>query len=113
MSFSFSIQRLVATTFVRTPNIDYDKYVVNHKDENKHNNYYENLEWITNQENVAYSTGKPVKQIDRETNKVLKKFNSIRDAARSLDKKYGATDIRNCCLGKRLGAYGFKWKFIK
>lgn len=53
---NFSIHRLVAITFC--DNI-YDKKLVNHIDGDKHNNYYANLEWVTNSENVkhAYDTG--------------------------------------------------------
>lgn len=38
-------------------------YVVNHKDENKGNNNAENLEWVTRQQNTAYSCGKPVETV--------------------------------------------------
>ena len=47
------IHRLVAETFVDNPN-NYN--VVNHKDENKHNNRADNLEWCTVEYNVRYGT---------------------------------------------------------
>ena len=50
---SVSIHRLVAEAFVSNPN-HYD--MVNHKDEIKTNNYYENLEWVTASQNVNYGT---------------------------------------------------------
>lgn len=46
-----NIHRLVAEAFVQTE--DFSLYV-NHKDENKLNNHYLNLEWVTPSENLNY-----------------------------------------------------------
>jgi uncharacterized protein YerC len=46
-----SIHRLVAECFVSNPD---DKPYINHIDGNKDNNYYTNLEWCTNQENMNH-----------------------------------------------------------
>ena len=52
---SFLVHRLVAETFIPQDNLD---LVVNHLDENKHNACLENLEWITQSENVIYTNRK-------------------------------------------------------
>lgn len=46
---------LVAKTFLKKPD-DYntEKYVVNHKDSNRLNNCVDNLEWITQSENIKH-----------------------------------------------------------
>ena len=44
--------RLIATQFI--DNVD-NKNVVNHKDGNKENNSLENLEWVTQQENISHA----------------------------------------------------------
>ena len=52
----YFVHRLVATHFVENP---WCSPVVNHKDGNKHNNHFTNLEWVTSSENNkhAFSTG--------------------------------------------------------
>ncbi|WP_304576767.1 HNH endonuclease [Romboutsia ilealis] len=44
----FYVHRLVAKAFI---DVDDDTLVVNHKDSIRNNNYYDNLEWVTIQEN--------------------------------------------------------------
>lgn len=48
----YMLHRLVASTFIDCPNIEYD---VNHKDGNKDNNHVDNLEWISHKDNVQHS----------------------------------------------------------
>jgi hypothetical protein len=49
----YSVHRLVAETFIgKRPD---DKDEINHKDGNKANNHYRNLEWVTTAENVAHA----------------------------------------------------------
>ena len=49
---TFSVHRIVAQAFI--PNSE-NKPEINHKDANKLNNFYKNLEWVTRQENVNHS----------------------------------------------------------
>lgn len=48
----FTIHHLVCTVFVGPRPTS--KHEVNHKDGKKDNNYYENLEWLTHQQNVKH-----------------------------------------------------------
>lgn len=47
-----TVHRLVAQTFILNPD---NLYCVNHKDENRLNNCVDNLEWLTNYDNLVYS----------------------------------------------------------
>jgi hypothetical protein len=49
--YSYKVHRLVAIAFL---NKRKDSHQVNHKDGDKKNNYYSNLEWVSNRENVSH-----------------------------------------------------------
>ena len=58
---------------------------MNHIDENKHNNYYKNLEWITMDENNKHSFCKKVHKLNLETNAIVGTYRSLTEAATSLE----------------------------
>lgn len=83
---TFKVHRLVAMTFI--PN-DLDFLEVNHKDENKMNNYVDNLEWCdhiynsnygTRGERIAKALSQPVYSIDEYGH--VEHFSSINEAQR-------------------------------
>ena len=82
------IHRLVAKTFIPNPN---NYQVVNHIDENKFNNSVENLEWVTLEQNNAYSYKKhperkntiQILQYDLAGN-FIKLWNSLKEASEYL-----------------------------
>lgn len=120
-----SVHRLVAIEFI--PNNNHDKWQVNHKDGNKLNNYYSNLEWSTAKENIkhAYDIGLKnnltlinngkknsikVEQIDIVTEETIRIHDSIREASRYVDGD--ASHILRCCRGVKKSGYGYKWRFL-
>lgn len=116
------IHRLVAEAFLENPN---NLPYINHKDENKLNNIPENLEWCDSKYNCNYGTrnerikrfskdnhaSKPIVQIDKNTNEIIKEWDSIMDAERALGIDNG--HISACCKGKKYykTVGGFKWKY--
>jgi hypothetical protein len=124
ISKSFKVHRLVALAFIENPK---NKLEVNHKDKNKLNNQVNNLEWMTRQENnihrcigikITCNTNKPVFRVDKDTNEILEKYNSIELAGTwAFENGYtktihnGRNSIGNCLNRLSKTAYKFKWKY--
>ena len=117
---TFRVHRLVCLTFLENPE---NKPFVNHKDENRLNNKIENLEWMTNKENVNHSLdlhnrikenkrSKKVVQIDPKTHKIIKEFCSVSVASKETKINYNS--ISWCCRGFRGQVYGggYKWSYL-
>lgn len=112
---TYKVHRLVAYLFVegRTE----DRKVVNHKDKDRSNNHYGNLEWVTDKENTQYSCAKKIKQIDIKTGEIINIFNSIGDACTYLEKERDGTyisssNLSRCCKGRFKTMYGYKWQYV-
>lgn len=116
---SFRVHRLVCLTFLE--NLE-NKPFVNHKDENRSNNKIQNLEWMTNKENVNHSLNlnnrvkenkrsKIVIQIDPKTNEIIKEYTSINMASKETHANYNS--ISWCCRNFRgcKIAGGYKWMY--
>ena len=68
---------------------------------------------------ISEKNGKPVAQIDVETNEIIKIYASPTMASKELNKKRGNVEISKVCTnyitpsGKRyLTAHGYKWKYL-
>ena len=111
------IHRLVGEAFVPNPE-GYD--VINHKDESRDNNYFENLEWCTHKYNLSYGTtrqriaeknSKPVIQLDTSGN-FVKEWPSISKAAESFGYVTPAkSHIIDCLKGRHKTAHGYRWMY--
>lgn len=126
------IHRLVALAFVPGAN---ENLVVNHKDENKENNSADNLEWVTQQDNVRYLNclqravshtnyakrtahtdykamaarrKRPVKQFDKHGN-FIRLWPSAKDVENEVGIERG--NITRCCQGYARSSHGFIWRY--
>jgi hypothetical protein len=84
------VHRLVAEAFI--PNTE-NKSQVNHKDGNKTNNHYSNLEWVTPSENIshAYKNGLKTKQhLYGRAKLTIESVNEIRSLSNKMNRKHFA-----------------------
>lgn len=104
------VHRLVAEAFIPNPE---NLPQINHKDENKHNNCVDNLEWCSAEYNINYGTrnekiSKKIKQYDKKGN-FIKLWNSIIDIERIMNIPH--SNIISCCKNKRKTAGNYIWEY--
>lgn len=115
------VSRVIGLAFVERPlhliNIPYEELKINHKNGDKENNIFTNLEWTTHTENVRHSveqlhrTGmRAVVQYDLNGNFIAKYLNSVA-ATKTINKAHGEISIRDCCRGLQMTAYKYIWKY--
>ncbi|ATN93380.1 HNH homing endonuclease [Pseudoalteromonas phage J2-1_QLiu-2017] len=64
---SFKIHRLVAYAFLDEPEGGRDLYEVNHKDTDKQNNLYTNLEYVTSEKNIEHAIEHNLRDMHKTT----------------------------------------------
>ena len=122
----YIVHRLVATEYLNVDNfkkmpyeknIDTNKLVINHKDENKLNNRVDNLEWCTYSYNINYGSrnkkmstkiSKKVIQYDLNNN-YIKKWNSMLEIQRELGIWHSR--IGKCCRNIVKSVDGYIWRY--
>ena len=105
------VHRIIASSFIPNPN---GLPEVNHKDNNRTNNFASNLEWCTKEYNEAYKknfgtsqaevSGQPVFAVNPKTGKVLR-FESQSEAGRQLG--IDSSQISAVVNGKLIQACGY------
>lgn len=114
---TYILHRIVAQVFVPNPD---NKETVNHIDENKKNNNFDNLEWLSIKENNCYGsrskkeyfilaqkTRKPCYQYDLDGN-LINSFPSQSQAAKETG--LSLSSISNCMRGKTSQVHGYVFR---
>ena len=109
----YSIHRLVALSYIPNPD---NLEQINHKDLNKENNTVENLEWVSQQDNLYHAMDsrvhnwgrRAIKGTNIKTNEVIY-FDSQAEAKRS---GFNQPNINKCLKGERYQSKGYIWEYL-
>ena len=94
----YRIHRLVAEAYIPNPD---NLPQVDHIDNDKTHNYVNNLQWITNRDNVRKGRNKPILQFTLD-GKFIREWDCAYDIGREV-----CGNICNCLKGRIKTAYGY------
>lgn len=113
---SIRVHRLIIGSFYGRQ----DNLQVNHKDGNATNNNIDNLEYVTQQQNVVHAINIGLKPLNKvKTRSVIsinekgeeRRYESIKSAAANIG--INPSTISRACSGKQNTAGGFSWRYEK
>ena len=114
---TFASHRLVARAFIPNPD---SKPTVDHVEASeKSNNKLTNLRWATKAEQWANAersatnekNQRPVRMLDKDTRESIRRFESVRAAARYFNTENGFANIGGALRGRQKTAYGYAWEY--
>lgn len=123
IKYSRNVHVLVAEAFLEKPK-NMNNIVINHKNGFKKDNRANNLEYITQSENVKHSYRLGLQKVMNRKKvyciELHKEFDCAKSAVEWLIKNDGLItnidtaqrNIRHCCSGKRQIAYKYHWEFV-
>ena len=98
----YRVHRLVAEAYLPNPD---NLPQVDHIDGNKTHNYVNNLQWITNRDNVRKGRNKPILQYDLDGN-FIREWECTADVGIEVH-----SHICQCLKGRSKSACGYIWKY--
>ena len=98
----YRVHRLVAEAYIPNPD---NLPQVDHIDGNKMHNYLNNLQWITNRDNVRKGRNKPILQYDLDGN-FIREWECAYDVGKEVN-----GGINDCLKGRRKTSHGYIWKY--
>ena len=101
------VHRLIAETYLEKPK---GNYQVNHIDGNKTNNKIDNLEWITQQDNIAHAFANGLMK-GRPRRSVIGYNSEIGYWYPSVTSTPNGGNVSQVCLGKKDSYLGLKWEY--